>query len=94
MKNLSTNINRTRKGKVVYIPPMVVDELKAIKIEMGVQHVRNKDSIAFRKLVERARDGRVMERAIKFNFKNNVRLPPLKSYTTKKYKNYKKRLII
>jgi len=70
-------------GKVTYVPRVVLREIDDLKIEDKLK----KDSEAFKKMVEYARMGRELKRAMTLNF---TRLPTRTSNPFQKRK-YKKR---
>ena len=73
-------IRRTKKGKIVYVPPIIMDELEDIKREDGIPVSPVGNSIAFRKMAEYTRVGREAKRIITLNFGKAKPLPPVKSY--------------
>ena len=82
--------SRSKKGRIVYVPPIIMDEIKDIKREDGIPNCRNENSVAFRKMAEYTRVGREAKRMITLNFGNSVKQKPISSYYPEK-KTKKKR---
>lgn len=53
-----------KRGKVKYVPSVVLVELEDLKEEHNI----SEDSVALRELVKYARSGREMERIMRFKF--------------------------
>jgi len=71
-----------KKGKVVYIPPVVIDELEDIKREDEI----HTGSEAFKKMVKYARVGREVKRMATLDFSRAVSRPSLDLFGNKKKK--------
>jgi len=69
-----------KKGRMKYVPPIVIDELEDIQREDKI----GEDAQAFRELVGYARVGREMKRIMKLDWRGAKRLPPINVYPTKK----------
>ena len=72
-------------GKVTYVPRRVLRELDDLKLEDSIK----KDSIAFNKMVDYARMGRELKRAMTLNF---ARMPTRKQSNPFKRGKYKKKV--
>ena len=65
-----------KKGRVMYIPPVVLDEVEDIRREDEL----DKNSEAFRKLIKYARVGRETKRLANLKFGKSVPRPPVDNY--------------
>ena len=72
----------TKKGKKLYVPPVLIDEIEDIKREESL--VGNSE--AMRKVVEHARVGREVERIVKLDFKGAIPRIPMNLYPSRRPK--------
>lgn len=70
-----------KRGKIGWIPGLVLTELEDIKREDGL---KCRDSDAFRELTRYARVGREAKRMATFNWAKKVRLPSISGKKTRR----------
>lgn len=66
-------MGKNKKGRMMYVPPIVIDEVEDIIREDGV----NNNSDAFKMMTRYARTGRDVFRLGKLDFTNKRRLSPI-----------------
>lgn len=71
-----------RKGKVLYVPPIVIVELDDIMRENAIPNKAD----AFKEFTKYARVGRETERLMKLDFRKARRLPPINIFNRRKKK--------
>ena len=69
-----------KRGRVVYVPTVILDELKDIKREDMIPKCKVDNSIAFRKMAEYTRVGREAKRVINLDFGGYRKPQPIKEY--------------
>jgi len=75
----------SRKGKIMYVPPVVLTELNDI---MRENKVPNKAD-AFKEMTKYARVGRETERLMRLDFRKAGKLPPINYFYLKEKKKNK-----
>ena len=72
----------SKKGKKLYVPPVLIDEIEDIKREESLDG----NSVAMRKMVEHARVGREVERLVKLDFSKAIPRVPINLYPSRRPK--------
>lgn len=75
-------MGNNKKGKNMYVPPVVIDELEDIQREDGIEE----NVLAFKEFTNYARVGREVKRIMKLDWRGVRRLPPISAYPSKKKK--------
>ena len=65
-----------KKGRMIYVPPVIIDEVQDIQREDDIESRPE----AFRHLVKYARVGREIKRVAKLDFSKSIKRPPVESY--------------
>ena len=79
-------ITKKKKGKLGYIPTVIIDELEDIKREDGIPLGHGDNAQAFRKMANYTRVGREAKRIIQLDFGGAKKQKPVNSYYPKKKK--------
>lgn len=74
---------KAKRGRMMYVPPVIIDEIDDIKREDGIQI----GAEAQRKLVKYARVGREVNRLRRLDFSRKVHLPPVRNPRKRKGKD-------